>query len=246
MSKNILIIGAGSAIATAAARLYAEDHYRIYLTARNEEQLALQKQDLLLRGAVDIDYALLDANHFDQHDAVLDNAEAFLGSIDIALICHGTLSDQARCEEDFAVVLQEINTNALSVISLVTRLANRLSAKRSGCIAVVTSVAGDRGRQSNYVYGSAKGMVSLFLQGLRGRLLRSNVHVVDIKPGFVDTPMTAAFPKGPLWSAPEKIAQSIFHGIRRHRHTVYAPGYWRLIMLVVRSIPEVIFKRLKF
>lgn len=246
MSKNILIIGAGSAIAAATARLYAEDRYRLYLTARNEEQLVLQKQDLLLRGAVDVDYALLDVNDFDQHDAIIDQAIEVLGSVDVVLICHGTLSDQKKCEEDFAVALQEINTNALSVISLITRLANRMISNGSGCIAVVTSVAGDRGRQSNYVYGSAKGMVSIFLQGLRGRLLSSNVQVVDIRPGFVDTPMTAALPKGPLWSSPDKIAQNIFNGIRRNRHTVYTPGYWRVIMFVVRSIPEIIFKHLKF
>lgn len=246
MSKNILIIGAGSAIAVATARLYAEQHCRLYLTARNEEHLALQKEDLLLRGALEVDYALLDANSFDEHDAILERAAETLGSIDIALICHGSLPDQSKCEEDFQLALQEINTNAVSVISLVTRIANRLAAQRSGCIAVVTSVAGDRGRQSNYVYGGAKGMVSIFLQGLRGRLLRSNVQVVDIRPGFVDTPMTAAFAKGPLWSSPEQIAQSIVRGILHKRHTVYAPGYWRIIMFVVRSIPEVIFKRLKF
>lgn len=246
MSKNILIIGAGSAIAAATARLFAEEHCRLYLTARNEEHLALQKEDLLLRGAADVNYSLLDVNNFDQHDAIIERAVESLGSIDTVLICHGSLPDQSKCEEDFQSALHEINTNALSVISLVTRIANRLAAQRSGCIAVVTSVAGDRGRQSNYVYGSAKGMVSLFLQGLRGRLLRSNVQVVDIRPGFVDTPMTAAFAKGPLWSSPERIAQSIVHGIRRNRHTVYAPGYWRAIMFVVRAIPEIIFKRLKF
>lgn len=246
MSKNILIIGAGSAIAAATARLYAEQHYRLYLTARNEEQLALQSQDLLLRGASSVDYSLLDVTNFDQHDATIERAVESLGSIDTVLICHGSLPDQSKCEASFEAALQEINTNAVSVISLVTRLANRLAAQGRGCIAVITSVAGDRGRQSNYVYGSAKGMVSLFLQGLRGRLLKSNVQVVDIKPGFVDSPMTEAFAKGPLWSSPERIAQSIVKGIRNKHHTVYAPGYWRAIMFVVRAIPETVFKRLKF
>ena len=244
--KNVLVIGANSAIARAVSRLYAEEHCRLFLLSRNAEQLALQKQDLQIRGATEVDYSAFDANNFNVHDAVIDQVLDTFGSIDLVLICHGSLSDQARCEEHFDSALQEFNTNALSVISLLTVLARHMAVQRSGCIAVITSVAGDRGRQSNYVYGSAKSMVSAYLQGLRGRLFRSQVDVVDIRPGFVDTPMTHAISKGgPLWSSPEKVARCIVDGIRKRKHTIYAPGYWRLIMLVVRSIPETLFKRLK-
>lgn len=243
--KNILIIGASSAIAKAAARLYAEEHCRIYLLARNAEQLILQKQDLEIRGAADVEYAVLDMNNFSLHEAAIDRVVDFFGRIDLALICHGSLPDQTLCEENFDLALREINTNALSVISLLTVLANHMAIQKSGSLAVITSVAGDRGRQSNYIYGAAKGMVSLYLQGLRGRMYRNGVNVVDIRPGFVDTPMTAAFRKGPLWSSPEQVAQCLVNGIKKHRHTVYAPGYWRFIMTVVCSIPEVLFKRLK-
>jgi short-subunit dehydrogenase len=114
-----------------------------------------------------------------------------------------------------------------------------------GTIAVITSVAGDRGRQSNFVYGAAKAMVSTYLQGLRGRLLASGIHVVDIRPGFVDSPMTAAFKKGPLWSSPERVADIMVSAIRHKRHTVYAPHYWRIIMFAVRLLPEFLFKRIR-
>ncbi len=243
--KTILIIGANSAIAKAAARLYAEEHCRIFLLARNAEQLALQKKDLEIRGAADVDYAILDVNNFSHHEAVVDQVVDSFGRIDLALICHGSLPDQALCEENFDEALIEFNTNALSVISLLTVIANHMAVQKSGCLAVITSVAGDRGRQSNYVYGAAKGMVSLYLQGLRGRMHQKGVRVVDIRPGFVDTPMTAAFKKGALWSSPEQVAQCLVKGISKNSHTVYAPGYWRIIMTVVCSIPETLFKRLK-
>lgn len=244
--KNILVIGANSAIARAVSRLYAEEHCRLFLLSRDAEQLALQKQDLQIRGATEVDCSVFDANNFSVHEAVIDQVLDRFGSIDLAFICHGSLSNQAQCEEHFDSALQEFHTNALSVISLLTCLARHMSVQRSGCIAVITSVAGDRGRQSNYVYGSAKAMVSTYLQGLRGRLFKSQVDVIDIRPGFVDTPMTHALKKGgPLWSSPEKVAHCIVDGIRKRKHTIYTPGYWRLIMLVVCSIPEFLFKRLK-
>ena len=117
--------------------------------------------------------------------------------------------------------------------------------RRKGCIAVVTSVAGDRGRQSNFIYGAAKAMVSTYLQGLRGRLFPHNVAIVDIKPGFVDSPMTAHLPKGALWAQPDQIAQRIVRAVEKKRTTIYTPGFWRLIMIIVCSVPEFIFKRLK-
>ena len=142
------------------------------------------------------------------------------------------------------MTLQEINTNALSVVALLTRVANHLAQQRSGTIAVISSVAGDRGRGSNYVYGSAKALVTAFLSGLRQRLGKVGVGVVTIKPGFVDTPMTAAFPKGPLWARPESVAQGIVKAIDRRSGTVYLPGFWWPIMFVIRAIPERVFLRL--
>jgi len=161
------------------------------------------------------------------------------------LIAYGVLGDQKACEQDFVVTEHLLRTNFLSVVSLLT-LLDRFERQRYGCIAVITSVAGDRGRQSNYVYGTAKGAISVFLQGLRNRLHSANVCVLNIKPGFVDTPMTAGIArKGFLWAQPETIAQGIYQAIEKRKSTVYLPGFWRLIMLVLRHIPESIFKRLK-
>jgi decaprenylphospho-beta-D-erythro-pentofuranosid-2-ulose 2-reductase len=242
--RNILIIGANSAIAKAVARACAEDHARLFLLARDSALLAQQKQDLEIRGAAAVDFAPLDVTHFSLHEAVLEQALDTLGSIDLAVLCHGSLPDQAQCAEHFDAALEQFNINALSTISLLTLLGNHMRERGHGCIAVVTSVAGDRGRPSNFVYGAAKGMVSQYLQGLRGRLFPHGVHVVDVRPGFVDTPMTAHLRKGPLWSSPERIAACLLDGVRQRRHTVYAPGYWRVIMAVVRAIPDALFKRL--
>ena len=168
-----------------------------------------------------------------------------LGEVDVVLIAYGTLPDQRACEQNVAAALEAFEINALSTIGLLTHLANRFEQQEHGTIAVISSVAGDRGRQSNYVYGAAKGAVTIFLQGLRNRLHRAGVSVLTIKPGFVDTPMTAHLSKNALWSRPQAVAQAVHRAIRTHRNVVYVPGFWRLILLVIRSIPERVFKRLK-
>jgi short-subunit dehydrogenase len=242
--RKILIIGATSAIAEATARILAARGDALYLVARNQARLAAIATDLSVRGSARVSSEVLDANDLAGHEAMLARAESFLGGYDTVLVAHGTLSDQKACEASVELTLQEINTNGLSVIALLTRVANRLSQQRAGTIAVISSVAGDRGRGSNYVYGSAKALVTAFLSGLRQRLAKVGVGVVTIKPGFVDTPMTAAFPKGPLWARPEAVARGIVKAIDRRSHTVYLPGFWRPIMLIIRAIPERLFLRL--
>ena len=244
--RKILIIGATSAIAEAAARIFATRGDALFLVARNAEHLRAVVADLNIRGAARADSATLDVTDFAAHDAVIEKAERDLGGIDIALIAHGTLSDQAQCEQSDDVMRREFDINALSTLALLTALANRMEARRSGTLAVISSVAGDRGRQSNYVYGAAKAAVSTFLGGLRQRLAKSGVSVLTIKPGFVDTPMTAAIAnKGALWAQPDRVAAGIVQAIDRRRNIVYLPWFWRWIMLVIRHIPEPLFKRLK-
>lgn len=243
---KILIIGATSAIAKATARNYAERKADLFLVARNEDRLQETVADLGVRGANSVGYAVLDLNKFNEHEDAINKAIDFLGAIDVVLVCHGSLPDQQQAEVNFKLAQKEINTNGLSVISLLTLLAEKLCLQGSGTIAVITSVAGDRGRQPNFVYGAAKSMVSVYLQGLRGKLFPLNVNVVDIRPGLVDSPMTGHLKKGALWSSPEVVANKIVRSIERRKHTVYAPGYWRVIMFIVRLIPEFIFKRLKF
>jgi short-subunit dehydrogenase len=190
--------------------------------------------------------ATLDVADFAAHAGVLDAALRELGAIDVVLIAHGTLSDQRECEDSVAALRREFDVNALGTLALLTTLANTLQAQGRGTLAVISSVAGDRGRQSNYVYGSAKAAVTAFLSGLRQRLAKSGVNVLTIKPGFVDTPMTAAIAnKGALWAQPAQIAAGIVRAIDRGRSVVYLPWFWRWIMLVIRHIPEPLFKRVK-
>lgn len=242
--QKILIVGAASAIAEAAARQWAGRGAALFLVARNAAKLEAIAADLKVRGAAAVSTHVMDATDTAAHAAMLDAALAALGGLDVALIAHGTLPDQKACEASVELTLREIDNNGLSVIALATRLANLLEAQGRGTIAVIGSVAGDRGRQSNYVYGAAKGLVARFLEGLRNRLAKAGVQVLTVKPGFVDTPMTAAFPKGALWAQPEQVARGIVAAIDRRKDEVYLPGFWRLIMLVIRHIPERIFKRL--
>lgn len=243
--KNILIIGATSSIATATARLLAERGFNYFLIARDNERLEKLAADLKIRGANNVYFDLLDINNYSRHENILQNAKNKLGVIDIAFIAHGTLPDQQDCEKNFELTLASFNTNALGTISLMTHLANIFEIQRTGTIAVISSVAGDRGRQSNYVYGAAKASISIFAQGLRNRLFPYGVHVMTIKPGFVDTPMTQQFRKNFLWSKPERIAKGIIKALDKRKNTVYLPGYWRFIMWVIRTIPENIFVRLQ-
>ena len=242
--KKILIIGATSAIAEASAKIWANKGHSLFLVARNQERLEAIKNDLRVRGAPQVSIHCLDMNNFDQHSLMLEKVKQVFDNIDVVLIAHGTLSNQSECEQSVEFTLQEIRINALSVIALLTHLANIFEKQREGVIAVISSVAGERGRQSNYVYGSAKAMVTSFMSGLRQRLAKHAVCVLTIKPGFVDTPMTANFKKGPLWASPEKVARLLVNAVDAKRDTAYLPSFWCGIMFLIKAIPERIFKNL--
>ena len=243
---NILIIGASSAIADACAKLYAQKHRAsFFLVARDEKKLQMQKQDLKIRGAFKVDTYAIDLADQTLFDDCLSAAFQALEKVDIILMAQGVLGDQAKAEKDLQHALQVLDVNGISQLALLTLLANRMQQQGSGTIAVISSVAGDRGRPSNYVYGTSKAMVTTFLQGLRARLFKYNVNVLTIKPGFVDTPMTDSIDKsGPLWAQPEDIAEGIAHAIASGKSEVYLPRFWGLIMFIIKSIPEFIFKRL--
>lgn len=243
--RKILIVGASSAIAEATARIWAQNGDYLFLAGRDAEKLAAIAADLQVRGCPKIGVYTLDINNIDAHIPLLDTAEQAMDGLDTVLIAHGSLSDQDACQQSVAATLQELTTNALSVIALLTPIAERFERRKKGAIAVISSVAGDRGRQSNYVYGSAKAMVSAFTSGLRQRLHKSGVTVLTVKPGFVDTPMTAAFKKSPLWASPEAVAKDIYAAIEKRKTIVYTPWFWQWIMLIIRMIPEAIFIKLK-
>lgn len=243
--KKRLIIGATSAIAEATARLYAKQGDSLYLLARNGERLDFLKQDLLIRGAESVSTGQFVAEEFSQHKALIEGVINDSGGLDMVLVAHGTLPNQNESESSAEQTIQDINVNAVSVISLLTLLANHFEQVGAGSIVVISSVAGDRGRQSNYVYGAAKAMVSTFSQGLRNRLFGAGVNVITIKPGFVDTPMTASFTKGLLWVKADVIARDIIKAEKKRMSIVYTPWFWRYIMLIIRNIPEFVFKRMR-
>ena len=243
--KKILIVGATSSIATACARIWADQGCTLFLVGRNEEQLQQIAADLFVRGARAVETHALDLNQFEQHKPMLEACFRSLGEVDQVLIAHGSLPDQQACENDFELALREFSTNGLSVIVLLTQLANYMEVQRHGGIAVISSVAGDRGRPSNYLYGTAKAAVSTFCEGLRARLFKSGVHLLTVKPGFVDTPMTQglSLPRF-LLAQPEQVAKDILHSLEKQAAVSYTPWFWWGVMQLIKAIPTIIFKRM--
>lgn len=243
--NKILIFGATSAIATETALCLAEKGAALFLVARDEAKLSAVARELRARGASRVETVVMDALEMNRHADLVRQAQEQLQGLDVALIAHGTLPDQQACDRSFDVARRELEINMMSVVSLLIVLANSFERARGGTIAVLSSVAGDRGRQSNYIYGAAKGAITLVLQGMRNRLYSSGVKVVTIKLGRVDTPMTASFEKGLTWAQPRNVAPLICRAIERGKDVAYVPGYWRAIMFVLRTMPEAWFKRLR-
>ena len=241
--QRILIIGAASAIAEAVARVYATRGASFFLVGRDEARLRAIAADLGVRGAKEAAVHAMDVNDYPRHADMVAACWSALGAPDVVLIAHGTLPDQAACEASVELSMREFSTNGTSTIALATAIAPRLDA--TATLAVISSVAGDRGRASNYVYGSAKAAVTAFLSGLRQHLGADGPNVLTVKPGFVDTPMTQSFKKGALWAKPPRIARGIVSAIDKRRAVVYLPGFWWPIMLAIKNIPEFLFRRIR-
>jgi decaprenylphospho-beta-D-erythro-pentofuranosid-2-ulose 2-reductase len=242
--KKILVIGATSVIAQATIKLLAEDGAEFYLVGRNIDKLNIMATDLKVRGITRVDCYAMDVTAIEAHAEMLSKAINFLGGLDLAFIAHGTLPDQSACQLSVTKTITETNINFTSTIALLTLLAKYFEQKQSGHIAVISSIAGDRGRQSNYTYGAAKAGVSVFLQGLSNRLYKQGICVLDIKPGFVDTPMIARFKRNFLWAKPEYVAKKIVRAIKNKKQVLYVPWFWFFIMLIIKLVPKFIFNRL--
>ena len=241
--QKILVLGATSGIAEATCRIWAAQGHSLFLVARNPEKLAAIAADLRVRGASYVDTAVADLDDTDQHPALLAHAINSLTGMDIAYLAHGVLGDQSQAEQDFNTAAHILHTNFMAPVSLLTWLANFCVQRHSGTLAVLSSVAGDRGRKSNYVYGSSKAGLSAFLGGLRNRVDREGVTVLTIKPGPVKTAMTASMDQKKMADV-DQVAQTIVKAIAAKKDTLYVPFLWQPIMCIIRHIPERIFKKL--
>jgi decaprenylphospho-beta-D-erythro-pentofuranosid-2-ulose 2-reductase len=239
---SLLILGASSGMARAVARRYAEAGYRLHLAGRDLAELERDAVDLRLRSGQEVSCHPFDVLDLATHEVLLD---ALDGLPDVALCAVGLMADQAACDADPQLADLVLRSNLNGPAHLLTLLGNRMAARGSGTIIGISSVAGDRGRKSNYSYGAAKAGFTAFLSGLRGRLLPSGVHVMTVKPGFVRTRMTAGMKlPPPLTAAPQEVAEAIFRAQAKRRDVIYVRPVWRWIMLIIRLIPERLFKRL--
>jgi len=245
--RNVLVFGATSAIAQEVLRLLVARGASVYCVGRNADQLSAVLADLRVRAGPErgIWGTTADLMELDRHAALFAAAEASLGELDAVLVAHGSLPDQIRCQSSVEYALAAITANATSAVSLLTLAANYFEPRGRGVIAAISSVAGDRGRRSNYVYGAGKSLLSTFLQGLRHRLASQGIRVISIKPGFVRSPMTESIAGSwPLWASPVVVARDIVRAMEKGKGELYTPWYWYWIMLVVRHIPERLFLRL--
>ncbi len=245
--KRILVLGATSGIAEATIRLWASRGEDLFLIGRNPERLAAVAADARVRGAGYVDTALTDLDQTHLHPELLAHAINSLGGLDIAYVAVGVLGDQARAERNFAETGQILHTNFVAPASLLTWLANYCAQRRAGTLAVLSSVAGERGRKSNYVYGSSKAGLTVFVDGLRNRVDRDGIKVMTIKPGPVRTAMTEGMKGERKFADVNKVAATIVKALdkgTRGPDVLYVPGIWRVIMTVIRAIPEGRFKRM--
>jgi short-subunit dehydrogenase len=244
--KRIVIVGASSLIAEHCARLWAKNIQPDFvLLGRNKNKLESVSADLQVRSPKsNIETICLD---FTQAQVIKNVADKIFqtGPVDIALIAHGTLPDQQECQDNLALNQEALIVNGISPALFAEAFAGHMERANHGSLAIIGSVAGDRGRKSNYIYGSAKGLVTRYAQGLQHRLANTNVYIGLIKPGPTDTPMTSHLKsKGLKMSSVTEVAQCIVDGIAKRQRVIYAPKKWALIMMIIRHLPDFIFKRM--
>ncbi|WP_134703718.1 SDR family oxidoreductase [Ammoniphilus sp. YIM 78166] len=242
--KTILILGATSGMAQAAAQQFAQEKFNLILAGRDLEELEALARDLEIRYEVQVRVEAFDALAYDTHPAFFETC-AKEGTLAGLVLAYGYMADQKQAQARFAESKRMIEVNYLSAVSILEQAASYFKEQRSGFICVISSVAGDRGRQSNYLYGSSKGALTVYLQGLRNRLNAAGVQVLTVKPGFVDTKMTYGQQGMFLVAKPQQIARDISRAVQKKKHTLYTPSFWALIMLIIKMVPETIFKRLK-
>lgn len=245
MSGAVLILGATSPIARSTAGYLASKGHPLFLASRDEEELTRIASDIQARYGVQTHTGVFDAEEFTAHAPFLQQVVKDIGPLEGVVVAFGYLGQQSKAAEDFEEGRAILNRNFVGACSILSECANYFQAKKSGFIVGISSVAGDRGRQSNYYYGAAKSGLSTFLQGLRNRLHDSGVQVLTVKPGFVDTGMTYGKPGMFLVASPKNVGATIGRAIEQRKDIIYVPWFWRYIMGVIKMIPERIFRRLK-
>ena len=241
--KIVLILGATSDIGEAIAYQFASKGHPIYLAARNLEALSPLKSDLEIRFQVAVHAFQFDANLFKTHSQFWQNLPQIPG---ITICVFGYLGEQNKAQQEWEETEKIIYANYIGAVSLLNPVANIYERNRQGTIIGISSVAGERGRQSNYLYGSAKAAFTAYLSGLRNRLAKSGVHVATINPGFVATKMTEGLPlPKPLTAQPKQVAVAVYKAYRHKKNVTYTLWMWRWIMMLIKLIPERIFKKMK-
>ncbi|NIG56192.1 SDR family oxidoreductase [Chitinophaga sp. Cy-1792] len=240
---SVLILGAGSDMAVAIARAYASRKYDLQLAARSGQALIPLQQDLQIRHSVNVTVHDFDATAFNSHAAFYEQLPVIP---DISICVFGYLGDQEKAETNWLEAERIINSNYTGAVSILNIIAERYITKGSGTIIGISSVAGERGRMSNYIYGSAKAGFSAYLSGLRNRLFHKGIHVMSVQPGFVNTQMTQHLALPPLLTAqPEAVAAAVLKAADKKKNTLFVKWHWKYIMLIIRNIPEGMFKKLK-
>ncbi len=243
MAGKIVIVGATSGIGQAIAHQYGEAKRSLWLLGRDRDALDRLAADCRIRYGVEAAVSLYDAEDMAAPESLFTDAS--LDGVDGAILCQGYLGDNAQSRRDLTEWKRTLEVNFLSVVACLTPLANVLEKRQNGFLCVVSSVAGVRGRQSNYVYGSAKGAVSVFLEGLRHRLFKAKVSVTEVRPGFVDTAMTFGLPGLFLVASTEKVAGDIAHAIAKRKAVTYTPRFWWAILTIIKCLPRFVFHRSK-
>ncbi|UCC48610.1 MAG: SDR family oxidoreductase [Gemmatimonadota bacterium] len=243
-SGTVLILGATSQIARAIALSFANAGYDLVLAGRTPDELERVAADIRIRRAADVRTETFDASDTESHQEFVARVLADCGhALAGVIVVFGLLGDSERARSDFSHAEEIIRINYVGASSVLTHLASHFEQAGHGFIVGVSSVAGDRGRASNYIYGSAKGGLSLFLQGLRNRLHSRGVQVLTVKPGFIDTRMTFGEVPTRLAADPEVVGKAIVKAVKKRKDVIYVPWFWRYIMWVIRLLPEFVFKR---
>jgi decaprenylphospho-beta-D-erythro-pentofuranosid-2-ulose 2-reductase len=243
--QSVLVLGGGSDIARATCRkLVAQRAARVVLAARKPETCDAAAAELTAAGALEVHTVAFDATDLASHEAFIRSTFDRFGGFDAVLVAFGVLGDQARAEHDAATALEIVQTNYTGVVSVTVPLAERMRAQGHGTLVLLSSVAGERVRRSNFVYGSSKAGVDGYYQGLAASLQGSGVQVTIVRPGFVHTKMTRGLPAAPLATTPEQVGDAIVHAIARGSEIVWVPPALRYVMFVLRHMPRALFRRL--